>query len=374
MSFPELKIGDLTARMPIIQGGMGVGISLSRLASAVANQGGIGVIAGAMIGMREPDVAQNPLEANLRALRDEICKAREMTSGIVGVNIMVALTTFRDMVRTAIEKRADIIFSGAGLPLDMPKLLLEMCEQKKEEFRTRLVPIVSSGRAANIITRKWLSRFDYLPDAFVVEGPKAGGHLGFRPEDITDPNHALEKLVPEVVDAVKSFEDKKGRAIPIIAAGGVYTGADIKRFLDLGASGVQMGTRFVATHECDADVRFKECYLSAKEEDITIIKSPVGMPGRALQNSFIESMREGTKKPFKCIFHCVSTCEQEKTPYCIAAALINAMKGNLERGFAFCGSNVARINQIISVNELMTSLQKEFDEAVASLSAKLQKN
>lgn len=372
MSFPELKIGDLTAKMPIIQGGMGVGISLSRLASAVANQGGIGVIAGAMIGMKEPDVAKNPIEANLRALRNELIKARAASQGIIGVNIMVALTTFSEMVRTSIENRADIIFSGAGLPLELPRHLREMCDQKKEDFRTKLVPIVSSARAASVIAKKWMSRFDYLPDAFVVEGPKAGGHLGFKPEEITDPNHSLERLIPAVVDAVKVFEDKTGRAIPVIAAGGVYSGADIREFLRLGAAGVQMGTRFVATHECDADDRFKQSYIQARSEDVTIIKSPVGMPGRALRNNFVEAMREGAKKPFKCVFHCVSTCEQEKTPYCIAAALINAMKGNLERGFAFCGSNVSRIDSIVSVRELMENLQKEFDETVQSFNSSIQ--
>ncbi len=372
MPFPPLQIGDLTAKVPIIQGGMGVGISLSGLASAVANQGGIGVIAGAMIGMKEPDVAKNPLEANLRALRNEILKARQLSNGIIGVNIMVALTTFSQMVRTSIENKADIIFSGAGLPLEMPRHLLQLCEERKQEFKTKLVPIVSSARAASVIAKKWLSRFNYLPDAFVVEGPKAGGHLGFKAEELQNPALALENLVPQVVEAVKPFEDRVGRAVPIIAAGGVYTGADIKRFLDLGAAGVQMGTRFVATHECDADVRFKQTYLAARPEDVTIIKSPVGMPGRALGNEFINAAREGLKKPFKCIFHCVSTCQQEKTPYCIAQALINAMKGNLERGFAFCGANVFRVNKIISVKELMESLQREFDEAMNSISKGMQ--
>ena len=372
MSLPALKIGNLTASVPVVQGGMGVGISLSGLASAVANQGGIGVIAGAMIGMKEPDVAKDPLTANLRALRNEILKARELTNGIIGVNLMVALTTFSQMVRTAVENKVDIIFSGAGLPLDMPHHLLQLCEEKKEEFKTKLVPIVSSARAASVIAKKWMSRFGYTPDAFVVEGPKAGGHLGFKPEDLQDPNHALEVLVPQVVDAVKPMEDKCGRAVPVIAAGGVYSGADIMRFLELGASGVQMGTRFVATHECDADDRFKQSYLTARDEDITIIKSPVGMPGRALENEFINASREGKKKPFKCVFHCVHTCEQEKTPYCIAQALINAMRGNLEKGFAFCGANVARVNKIISVRELMDSLQKEFDDAVNSLSKSMQ--
>lgn len=369
MTFPSLQIGHLTAAVPIVQGGMGVGISLARLASAVAQEGGIGVVAGAMIGMKEPDVAQHPIEANNRALRREIDKAHEATDGIIGVNIMVALTTFAQLVQTSIEAKADIIFAGAGLPLELPRLLLDTCERKKEEFKTCLVPIVSSARAASVITRKWLQRYDYLPDAFVVEGPKAGGHLGFSPADINDPGHALEQIVPQVVDTVKAFEDKKGRRIPVIAAGGVYTGADIKTYLDLGAAGVQMGTRFVATHECDADERFKQAYIDAKEEDITIIKSPVGMPGRALFNNFIESMRDGSRKPFKCVFKCVHTCDHEKTPYCIAAALINAMKGNLERGFAFCGSNVFRVNSILSVHELIASLQKEYDECVAAAKA-----
>lgn len=373
MALPALRIGHLLAKVPVIQGGMGVGISLSGLASAVANQGGIGVIAGAMIGMKEPDVAKDPLTANLRALRNEILKAREQSpKGIIGVNLMVALTTFSQMVRTSIENRIDIIFSGAGLPLDMPQHLLQVCEEKKEEIKTKLVPIVSSARAATVIAKKWASRFGYTPDAFVVEGPKAGGHLGFKPEDIQDPDHALEVLVPQVVDAVKPFEDKCGRAVPVIAAGGIYSGEDIRNFLALGASGVQMGTRFVATHECDADERFKQSYLAATEKDITIIKSPVGMPGRALENQFIHASRLGNKKPFKCVFQCVHTCEQEKTPYCIAQALINAMKGNLERGFAFCGVNVARVNQIVSVRELMESLQKEFDEAVFSFSRGVQ--
>jgi len=367
MAFPTLTIGDLKSAIPIIQGGMGVGISMSGLASAVANAGGIGVIAGAMIGMKEPDIATNPVEANLRALRVEIAKARELSRGIIGVNIMVALTTFSEMVRTAIENRIDLIFSGAGLPLDMPRHLLALCEEKKEDFKTKLVPIVSSARAAGIISKKWLSRFDYLPDAFVVEGPKAGGHLGFKFEEIDSPEHALERLVPEVVDCVKEFEDKKGRAVPVIAAGGIYSGADIKHFLDLGAAGVQMGTRFVATHECDADGRFKQSYINADEKDVTIIKSPVGMPGRAILNKFIEDMREGATKPFKCVFKCVSTCEQEKTPYCIAAVLLNAMRGNLEKGFAFCGSNVPRITGIQSVRELIDSLQREFDEAIQSI-------
>jgi NAD(P)H-dependent flavin oxidoreductase YrpB (nitropropane dioxygenase family) len=365
MSFPALTIGDLSSPMPIVQGGMGVGISLHRLASAVANEGGIGVIAAAMIGMREPDVASDPQGANIRALQTELRKARELTSGILGVNIMVVLTDFASMVRTAIEEKADVIFAGAGLPMELPKLFRGTCEARKEDFRTKLVPIVSSARAATLICKKWFSRHDALPDAFVVEGPKAGGHLGFKAEDINDPAHSLEAVVPQTVEAVKEFEDKKGRAIPIIAAGGVYSGEDIRRCLDLGAAGVQMGTRFAATHECDADIRFKESIVRATEEDITIIKSPVGLPGRAIRNKFLEALEEG-KKNFRCIFHCISTCDPQTSPYCIAAALLNAMKGNLEKGFAFTGANAFKVDSIISVKELMRSLQKEFDAALVS--------
>lgn len=371
MPFPALHIGDVTASTPIIQGGMGVGISLAGLASAVANTGAIGVIAGAMIGMREPDVAENPIEANVRALRHEIEKARSLTAGLIGANIMVALTTFSQMVRAAIESQVDFIFSGAGLPLDMPRHLLELCEEKKREFHTKLVPIISSGRAAGIIAKKWLSRFNYAPDAFVVEGPKAGGHLGFKPEDLEKERHSLEAIVPEVLEAVKPFEDKCGRAIPVIAAGGIYSGADIYKFIKMGAAGVQMGTRFVATHECDADIRFKESYIKAKKEDITIISSPVGMPGRALVNEFIEKSRAGLKNPVKCVFHCVHTCEMGKSPYCIAQALISAMRGNLKGGFAFCGENVWRVNEIVSVKNLIDALEAEYDAAQAAEAPRL---
>ncbi len=366
MSFPTLKIGDLVARLPIVQGGMGVGISMSRLASAVANEGGIGVIAGAMVGMREKDIASNPIEANTRALENEIQKARAATSGIIGVNIMVALTTFAELARTAITSRADIIFSGAGLPMDLPKIFLDTCEKAKEEFRTRLVPIVSSSRAATLIAKKWLAKTGLLPDAFVLEGPRAGGHLGFSEEHIFDSSFSLENLISGVVDVAHSLEDKAGHAIPVIAGGGVFSGADIARVMNLGASGVQMATRFVATDECDADIRFKQAYVDANDEDVTIIHSPVGMPGRALENKFIDEAREGKKTPFKCVFHCIKTCDPKTSPYCIASALINAMKGNFDKGFVFCGANVGRVKSIVPVHELMVSLRREYDDFMAS--------
>ncbi len=353
MQLPELVIGDLTIQVPIIQGGMGVGISMSSLSSAVANQGGVGVIAAAMPGIHEPDIASEPDAANIRVLTREIRKAKTLTDGVLGVNIMVALTNYADMVRTAIVEGIDIIFSGAGLPLDLPGFLTPGAH-------TKLVPIVSSARAANIICKKWLSRFDYLPDAVVVEGPKAGGHIGFKPDQIENPDFAVERLVTEVIDVLKPIEAEHQKTIPVIAAGGIFTGADIHAFIKRGAAGVQMGTRFVATHECDADIAFKQAYIDSKKEDMVIIKSPVGLPGRAVGNAFIEAAHQGRKTPFKCPFHCLKTCDPEKSPYCIAMALGNARKGKLKHGFAFAGKNAYRIDRIISVEALMTALITEY--------------
>ncbi len=359
MSFSSLKnlcIGDLTAGLPIIQGGMGIGISLSGLASAVASEGGIGVIATPGIGMNEPDYTRNFLEANMRALRKEIRKARELSKGILGVNIMVALTNFADLVRTAIEEGIDIIFSGAGLPLSLPEFV-------HGNIKTKLVPIVSSGRAAGIIAKKWSEKYNRLPDAIVVEGPLAGGHLGFKEEMISDPKYSLENLVPEVILALKPYEEKYQKSIPVIAAGGIYTGADMYRFFQLGASGVQMATRFVTTYECDASEKFKQTYVDSRKEDMVIIKSPVGMPGRAIRNVFLDEVSQGKRKPFKCPFHCLKTCDYKNTPYCISLALANAKKGNLSHGFAFAGENAYRAKEIISVKELIETLINEYNDA-----------
>ena len=306
--------------------------------------------------MSEPDFYTNYLEANIRGLRSEIRKARELTKGILGVNIMVALTNFADLVKTAIEEKIDIIFSGAGLPLTLPQYITE-------GIKTKIVPIVSSARAATIIAKKWTEKYNYLPDAIVVEVPKAGGHLGFKAEMLT-PDHSLEKLIPEVVEAVRPFEEQYGKPIPVIAAGGIYTGADIHKFFQLGASGVQMVTRFVTTHECDASDKFKQTYIDSGKEDMVIIKSPVGLPGRAIKNTFLNEVEAGKKKPFKCLYHCLKTCELEKSPYCITLALINAKKGNLSHGFAFAGENAYRAKEIISVKELVEKIKEEYSEAV----------
>jgi len=358
MNIKSLKIGNLNVRLPIIQGGMGVGVSLSSLASAVANEGGIGVISAAVIGMNEPDFKTNYLEANIRALKNEIRRAKELTKGILGVNIMVALSNYADMVRTAIEEGIDIIFSGAGLPLDLPGFL-------QGSTRTKLVPIISSKRAAGIIIKRWFSKYGYLPDAIVVEGPMAGGHLGFREDQLSDEDYSLEKLVPEVISEVKLYEENYKKSIPVIAAGGIYSGEDMFKFLKLGAAGVQMSTRFVTTHECDAAIEFKEAYINSEKEDVLIINSPVGMPGRALKNKFIDDVIHGKRHPIKCPYHCIKTCNFKTSPYCIALALINAQKGDLENGFVFAGENAYRTKKIISVKELMNSILEEYNVAAS---------
>jgi nitronate monooxygenase len=323
---PKLRIGDLKASLPIVQGGMGVGISLSGLASAVANQGGIGVIATAGIGMLEPDFATNFSEANKRALRKEIRKAKKMTRGIIGVNVMVALSDFYDIIKVAIEEEADLVLLGAGLPLRNLKVLLP---DKLKENKTKVIPIVSSARAAKVIFQYWQKNYQHIPDGVVVEGPLAGGHLGFKKEQINNPSFSLEKLLPEIISVIKTYEEHSNKNIPVIAAGGIYTGADIYKYIQLGAQGVQMATRFVATYECDASLKFKENYLKCKKEDLIIIDSPVGLPGRAINNKFLEEVSAGIRKPFKCPWRCLKTCNFENSPYCIALALTNAQQGKL---------------------------------------------
>jgi len=357
--FKELRLGDLVARIPIVQGGMGVGISLSGLAAATARAGGIGVIAAAGIGLLEPDGKDDFVGANIRRLRSEIRRARELIDGkgggALGVNIMVALTNFADLVKAAVEEKVDVIFSGAGLPVNLPELV--------QDLHTKLVPIVSSGRAATLLAKRWLDKYGRAPDAFVVEGPKAGGHLGYKAEDLENPDFSLEKVLPEVVAAAKTFEERAGHPIPVIAGGGIWSGADIRKFLGLGASGVQMATRFVATEECDADQAFKDSYVNAKEADLEIIASPVGMPGRALHNNFLADVKAGKKRPFACPYHCIITCDYQKAPYCISLALLNAQKGRLDKGYAFAGANAWRVTKIVKVAELMKELEDEYEES-----------
>ncbi|NCF75254.1 MAG: nitronate monooxygenase [Xanthomonadaceae bacterium] len=358
---PSLTIGDVTARIPVIQGGMGVKISMSRLASAVAKAGGIGVISSALIGADEKGFYSKPQETTYRVLKEQILIAKKaVPNGIIGVNIMVALSDYEKHVRVAAKAGVDLIISGAGLPLSLPELIPKNCDPK-------LVPIVSSGRAAQIICRRWSKHFSQLPDAIVVEGPMAGGHLGFKAKELNLPKSSIENLVLQVIEAVKPFEQKCGRSISVIAAGGIYTGADIYKFIQMGAAGVQMGTRFVVTHECDASDRFKQAYIQAKKDDICIINSPVHMPGRALRSDFIDKANAGEKRPYRCTYKCLKPCRYPDTPYCISMALINAQKGNLDSGFVFCGANVWRVDKIVSVQELMDELVQGYREAATKI-------
>jgi len=362
----NLKIGNLTARLPIIQGGMGVGISLNGLASAVANEGGVGVISCAGLGLIYRNTAKDYMEACICGLKEEIRKAKEKTSGIIGVNIMMALTNFNEMVKTAIAEKADVIFAGAGLPLDLPKYRTEGCT-------TKMVPIVSSARAAKIICEKWKTLYNYLPDLIVVEGPKAGGHLGFKNNQIMDPDFSLEKLIPEVVKQVAYFEEKYNQEIPVVAAGGIYSGEDMYKFMQLGAKGVQIASRFVTTNECDADDRFKQSYIDAKVNDVEIIQSPVGMPGRALNNTFLDKVKQGLTRPKSCPYNCLRTCDYTKVPYCIIVALFNAYKGNLDKGYAFAGSNAYLAPRIFSVKEVIDDLKSHFEQSHKKAIAKIKK-
>ena len=362
---PKLRIGDAVAKLPIVQGGMGVGISLSGLASAVANEGGIGVIAANSIGMLDPEYYAKNKDANSIILRKEIRKAKEMTSGLIGVNIMVAVDDCLDLIRVAIEEKIDMVFLGAGLPIKGIPV---------EDLRAagvKVIPIVSSARAAGLIFRSWSKKYKDIPDAVVVEGPKAGGHLGFKADQIDDPDFALERILPEVVAEIKTFEDKYHRTIPVIAAGGIFTGADIYKAFKLGASGVQMGTRFVATHECDADIRFKEAYIACREDDLEIIKSPVGLPGRAIRNSFLKDVAAGKKMGFKCAWRCLKSCDIKNARYCISLVLDNARQGILDKGFAFAGSNAFRVDKIVSVNELLQELINQYQHAAEKGASKL---
>ena len=363
-----LKIGTLTANYPVIQGGMGVGISLSSLAGAVAKAGGIGIISTAQIGFKRPEFEKNPLEANLKAIHDELAKARKLApEGILGFNIMVATKEYGQYVKAAVKAGADVIISGAGLPIDMPKFVSEAEETTVENRRTMLAPIVSSAKSAMVICRMWDRKHKTAPDFVVIEGPCAGGHLGFSEDQLTEfgadtksvsktyKQSKYEEEIRSIINTVKEFADKYKKEIPVIVAGGVYDHADVLRQLELGADGVQVATRFVTTEECDADTAYKQAYIHAKEEDIVIVKSPVGMPGRAIKNRFLEQVQEG-KIPVTRCFRCLAHCNPAETPYCITKALINAAEGNVDEALLFCGSNAYRSTKIETVSDVMKEL------------------
>ncbi|MGG7159328.1 NAD(P)H-dependent flavin oxidoreductase [Clostridium baratii] len=351
MNLTPLKIGNLVARLPIIQGGMGVGVSLSGLASAVTNAGGIGIISSAQIGFKENDFDKNPLEANLRALKKHIKLAKEKcNNGIIGVNVMVATKEYAEYIKTAVESGIDLIISGAGMPTMLPKLT--------KGYNVKIAPIVSSLKAAKVILKLWDKHDNVTPDMIVVEGPKAGGHLGFKKDEIETASESFDNTIVDIVNHVKEYEEKYEKKIPVIAAGGIFDGNDIAKYLNLGASGVQMATRFVATHECDASLEFKKAYVNASKDEVGIVSSPVGMPGRAILNPFVNKTKEGPIKVDKC-FRCLTPCDPKTTPYCITKALINSVNGDIDNGLIFCGENVSKIKEITSVKSLMTELENE---------------
>lgn len=349
--FKDLAIGDLKIQLPIIQGGMGVRVSNSSLVSAVSNEGALGVIAavglGEEVAIKELDYPQRSCASFTQSIR----QARRKTKNPFGVNIMCVLTNYEDLVNVAQNESVDVIISGAGLPLRLPALI--------KNTKTKLIPIVSSARAASIICSTWQRRYKRLPDALIVEGPLAGGHLGYSLAELEDKeNFSLENILAKVVIVAQGFQNPAIK-IPVIAAGGIFDGQDIAKFIRLGADGVQMGTRFVCTHECDVAQEYKETYLAAKQEDIVVIQSPVGLPGRVIRNEFVKRIMRGERIDFNCEYHCLYTCDPKKVNYCIAKALLNASRGQMEKGFAMCGSNAYRIENIVSVKELISELVTE---------------
>ena len=345
-----LKIGELVAEKPIIQGGMGVGVSRSSLAGAVAAEGGIGIISTAQIGYDEEGFEKDQAGCNRIAIKKHIKRAKEIAGGkgLVGVNIMVALKHYKEHVQEAVKAGADVIISGAGLPMDLPKLVGENV--------TKIAPIVSSKRAAQLILKMWAHRYNRTADFIVVEGPKAGGHLGFSKEQLQD----IDKLdydqeIRDIIECKKDYEEKFQRKIPVIVAGGIFDRKDIEHVMKLGADGVQIASRFVATEECDASDAYKQAYIQAEKKKIQIIQSPVGMPGRALRNEFIKGL-ETARKPITKCYNCLEKCDPRTVPYCITKALIEAVQGNVENGLIFCGENVDRIHEMTTVHDLMNEL------------------
>lgn len=344
MEIKPLVIGDLEAKIPVIQGGMGVGVSLSNLAGAVAKEGGIGIISTAQIGYRDPEFDSNPIETNLRAITEEVAKAKEIAKGgIIGVNIMVASRKYEEYVKAAVSAGVDLIISGAGLPMTLPKLV--------DGFKTKIVPIVSSVKSADVICKYWWKKYQRVPDAVVIEGPKAGGHLGFTMEELLG-DFDFETEIKKIIEHVRIFGEGVKKYIPVIVAGGVYERKDLEHYLELGADGVQIATRFVTTYECDASMEYKQKYIDAKLEDIVIVKSPVGMPGRAILNPYMEKAKNGPIPHGKCHL-CVSTCNPATTPYCITEALVNAAVGKVDDALLFCGENAYRATKLEHVKDIM---------------------
>lgn len=335
---------------------MGVGVSLSGLAGAVAREGGIGIISTAQIGFREPDFAADPKKANLRALAAELNKARALAGssceGLLGFNIMVATRDYEDYVRAAAGAGADVIISGAGLPVDLPAYV--------EGTDVMIAPIVSSEKAARILLKMWDRRYNRTADFLVIENAHAGGHLGFSEETLNRLyedhfDREYDQEIQKIIACTKSYGEKYNVRIPVIVAGGIQSADQVRHMMSLGADGVQVATPFVTTEECDAALPFKQAYVRARPEDIEIIKSPVGMPARAVRNSFLEKLKQG-KEPITRCYRCLEKCSPKTAPYCITQALIRAVEGDVENGLVFCGDTAAALNEITSVSQVIRTL------------------
>lgn len=350
----SFKFKDIQLDIPIIQGGMGIGVSLGNLAGHVMKEGGVGVISAAQPGFSKTDFKRHPVQSNIEALKEEITKARLISEGkgALGINLMVAAEYYDDYAHAINELDVDVVISGAGLPLELPALITNP--------KIAIAPIVSSAKAAVLLCKRWLSRHNRLPDFIVIEGPEAGGHLGFDPEALrTKTAQKLEEIVVETKEALTNL----GHKIPLVAAGGVFTGYDIAKFIQLGASAVQMATRFIGTFECDADMKFKEVFLNGKEDEIDLVISPAGYHGRAWVNPFVKRMREGRIAPIQCV-NCLKPCHPPTTPYCITEALIEAVIGNTDNGLVFTGSNGYRVKKIYHVHDLIAELMGEMNEVL----------
>jgi len=348
MRLKELKIGSLTAQIPIIQGGMGIGVSLSNLAGAVASCGAVGVISAAQPGYNWDGFFSNPLRANLNALTYHIKKAREAAKGgIVAVNIMCAISHYADYVKCCVENKADLIISGAGLPTNLPELV--------KGSAIKIAPIVSSVKAADLLLKIWQRRYGKTADMVVVEGPKAGGHLGFSLDELEKFDSGeidFDNTLNDILHCVSEFEQRSDTKIPTVFGGGIYDKTDALHYLELGCSGVQIATRFVATEECDAHENFKMAYVNANESDVAYVKSPLGLPGRALKNKFFNDTQLEDSAVDKC-YSCISSCNPIKTPYCISKALISSVNGKVNDGLVFCGKKVDKIKEITTVKKLL---------------------
>lgn len=351
MEIKPLKIGELEARVPIIQGGMGIGISLGGLAGAVAKEGGVGIISAAQIGFREPDFDTHTKEANIRAIKKEYDKAREISpDGVIGFNLMVAMRHYEDYVRAAVDAGADLIISGAGLPTELPAIV--------GDAPVKLAPIVSTEKSAKVILKYWDRKYGRIPDLLVIEGPNAGGHLGFDQEQLQDfqTEEAYAKEVRRIMEVVSGYAGRYGRKIPVVLAGGIDDAGQVSRAFALGADAVQVATRFVTTEECDADIRYKQAYIDADEQDIVIVKSPVGMPGRAIRNEMMKKVEQGEKIPHSPCHGCLVKCNPAEIPYCITDALIYAAKGETDKGLLFCGARAYKADRVETVKEVIEEL------------------